>query len=307
MRLGRLRLRHYLDQGFMVLITGSKFFTGPPLSGALLVPAGDSTVMKQTDVVPAELRLYANQSDWPARWHGIRSALPVRPNTGQLLRWVAAVEEMRSYFAVPESYRLMALQEFARVVPQLIAARPNLQLLPAFEQFSTDGVDDKEMAVQTIFPFLIRHRGELASVEACGRIYRALNQDVSNLLPRSAPERQRQVAARLCHIGQPVRLPVPGYGFAGTLRVSAGARVVSETWDDAGSAVSNRKIAQEFEQVRTILDKIDLLVENIGALSSMEDASERPFAREAKGVLPFRKPLVSSDALAIPASGAKNG
>jgi hypothetical protein len=37
-RLGRSALRWYLDQGFLVLITGSKFFTGPPLSGALLVP-----------------------------------------------------------------------------------------------------------------------------------------------------------------------------------------------------------------------------------------------------------------------------
>ena len=39
MRLGRARLRKYLDRGYMVLITGSKFFTGPPFSGALLVPS----------------------------------------------------------------------------------------------------------------------------------------------------------------------------------------------------------------------------------------------------------------------------
>src|SRR5512140_3009025 len=40
MRLGRPRLRKYLDRGCMVIVTGSKFFTGPPFSVALLVPAG---------------------------------------------------------------------------------------------------------------------------------------------------------------------------------------------------------------------------------------------------------------------------
>ena len=39
MRLGRPRLRNYLDRGCIVIVTGSKFFTGPPFSGALLVPA----------------------------------------------------------------------------------------------------------------------------------------------------------------------------------------------------------------------------------------------------------------------------
>ena len=32
--------KQYLDRGYLVLVTGSKFFTGPPFSGALLVPAG---------------------------------------------------------------------------------------------------------------------------------------------------------------------------------------------------------------------------------------------------------------------------
>jgi hypothetical protein len=43
MRLGRPRLRKYLDRGYIVIVTGSKFFTGPPFSGALLVPAGFSS------------------------------------------------------------------------------------------------------------------------------------------------------------------------------------------------------------------------------------------------------------------------
>ncbi|SAY46840.1 hypothetical protein KRIGEM_03199 [Komagataeibacter rhaeticus] len=39
-RLDPLRVRAYLDMGWMVMVTGSKFCTGPPFCGALLLPAG---------------------------------------------------------------------------------------------------------------------------------------------------------------------------------------------------------------------------------------------------------------------------
>lgn len=281
MRLGRGRLEYYLAQEFMVLVTGSKFFTGPPLSGALLIPAGTSAVIQSVDTIPAGLELYTTRNDWPIRWGGIRSKLPAGPNAGQQLRWVAAVEELRAYFTVPAFYRFTALQEFSCMVGRMIAERSNLELLPAFENAGTDGLDDEEMTVRTIFPFFVRDRGGLLSVEACGWIYRALNRDVSKLLPVTATARQRQVAARLCHIGQPVSMFNPTNRIAGTLRISAGARVVSETWHAAGAVASRKQLAREFDQVSTILDKIDLLVENIEALGHLDEASRRPKACEA--------------------------
>lgn len=284
MRTGRRHIRYYLDQGFLVLVTGSKFFTGPPLSGALLVPAAASSVMKQAAAVPVGLGLYTNRNDWPVSWHGVRSGLPGRPNIGQLLRWAAAVEEMRGYFNVPTYYRSLALQEFSRAVSQRIADRANLRLLPAFGQSGTDAFDNEEMAVRTIFPFTVSCGGKALSVEECGKIYRALNRDVSALLPQSASGRERELAARLCHIGQPVGIPDSTVGIAGTLRISAGARVASGTWRAAGTAASLRELAQEFEQVRIILDKIDLLVRNLDALNEMDRANKRLPMRPAEAV-----------------------
>jgi hypothetical protein len=285
-RTGRRRIRYYLDHDFMVLVTGSKFFTGPPLSGALLVPAAASSVMKQATAVPAGLGLYTNRNDWPASWHGVRSGLPSRPNIGQLLRWAAAVEEMRGYFNVPTYYRSLALQEFSRAVSRLIADRANLGLLPAFGQ---SGLDNEEMGTRTIFPFAVSCGVKALSVEECGKIYRALNRNVSALLPRSTTARERELAARLCHIGQPVGIPDSTGGIAGTLRISAGARVVSGTWRHAGTAAALRELAQEFEQVRIILDKIDLLVRHIDALSEMDEANKRLSMRPAEAV-PFSSP-----------------
>jgi hypothetical protein len=284
LRTGRRRIRYYLEQEFLVLVTGSKFFTGPPLSGALLVPAAASSVMKQAAAVPAGLGLYTNRNDWPMGWHGVRSGLPSCPNIGQLLRWAAAVEEMRGYFNVPTYYRSLALREFSRAVSQLIADRANLRLLPAFGQSGTDALDNEEMGVRTIFPFTVSGGGKALSVEDCGKIYRALNRAVSALLPQSASGREREIAARLCHIGQPVGIPDSTRGIAGTLRISAGARVVSGTWRHAGTAASLRGLAQEFEQVRIILDKIDLLVKNIDALNEMDGANKRLSMRPVEAV-----------------------
>jgi hypothetical protein len=266
LRLGRHRLAYYLQQNFLVLITGSKFFTGPPFSGALLVPAAVSRMMQRVDAVPVGLKLYANRNDWPVCWQGVRSKLPLRSNVGQLLRWAAAVEELRAYFAIPVGYRALALQRFASTVQRLIAERPNLQLLPACEKAGTDRLDDEEMTARTIFPFFVRRQGKLLSFEACGKLYRALNCDVSHLLPSSATVQQQQIAAQICHIGQPVSVIDPPGTLVGTLRISAGSRVVSETWRAAGEGASLRKLEREFAQIRTILDKIDLLVENFDAL-----------------------------------------
>src|SRR5579883_3414135 len=101
MRLSRSRLRWHLDRGHLVLVTGSKFFTGPPFSGALLVPAGLSARMAAAPAPPAGLHDYTSRSDWPRSWESVRRSLRERLNLGQYLRWSAALEEMRAYLSVP--------------------------------------------------------------------------------------------------------------------------------------------------------------------------------------------------------------
>jgi hypothetical protein len=59
---------------------------------------------------------------------------------------------------------------------------------------------------------------------------------------------------------------------------------VSGTWRHSGTAASLRGLAQELEQVRIILDKIDLLLKNIDALSDMDEANKRLSMRPAEAV-----------------------
>ncbi len=266
LRLGRARLRWHLDQEHMVLITGSKFFTGPPFSGALLVPRGLSRRMAGA-TPSAGLVDYTSRSDWPGAWRGMRDRLRERTNLGQMLRWAAALEEMRAFFAVPADYRRAALGEFATIVSAMIAREPALELLAAPEPPAAPrAADEEEMAVRTIFPFFVRRAGKLLSVTEAQHLYRALNEDLSQRFGASASAAERQLAARLCHIGQPVAVPHASFGMVGALRISAGARVVSETWDAAGEAASRQRLAAEIAQVRVILDKIALVLRHGDAM-----------------------------------------
>jgi len=268
MRISRGRLRRYLDEGYVVQATGSKFFTGPPFSGALFVPAALSARMAETTRVPVGLRDYTGDGDWPTQWTGVRKALGTGMNIGQFLRWVAATEEMHWYFAVPIQYRKTALAHFTSAVPGLIDAHPNLELLPDCPSDTWSFADNDELAVRTIFPFFIRRNGDVMTVPDSTIVYRALNHDLSPLLPAAASRAERMLASRSCHIGQPVAVRRPSGVTAGALRISAGARILSETWSNEGNDRAFAKLAGEVAQVRAILDKIELILRHFERLQS---------------------------------------
>ncbi|HKT19725.1 MAG TPA: hypothetical protein VJR47_16870 [Stellaceae bacterium] len=257
-RLGRKRLRSYLDQGFMVLLTGSKFFTGAPFSGALLIPRALAARYAAIARVPAGLREYTNRDDWPEAFAGLRAALPTHANLGMWLRWVSAAEEMRDYFAVPLSFRELALRQFAETVPQLMAAESCVEALPVADPVREEA-DDQELGLRTIFPFFVMRNGRALPQAQAATLYHALNDDMSPFLPAMLPPMQRLLAARRCHIGQPVALPDGQGGLRGALRISAGARIVSESWGPDLTRARDR-LRGEFDQVRAILEKIRLLM-----------------------------------------------
>jgi len=86
------------------------------------------------------------------------------------------------------------------------------------------------------------------------------------MLPAAATAADRQLAAQLCHVGQPVGLADPPHGTSGALRISAGARFVSESWSPAGESVATENLEGEFAQIRAILAKIGLLLRHFEAL-----------------------------------------
>lgn len=147
LRLSPYTLRAYLQQGFMVAITGSKFFTGPSFSAALLLPVG-----LHTDAVEPEFL-----------------------GVGLLLRWEAALVELRRFHAVPQVVLVEFLTAFKEAVGArltqddrfeplavILADRSALQLVPNWDH------------LPTIFPFLLKAKAGWLDREQTQRVYRQL-------------------------------------------------------------------------------------------------------------------------------------
>jgi hypothetical protein len=254
MRLSRRRLKTYLDRGYMVLITGSKFFGGPAFSGALLVPAALARSLGRGEGIAAGLADYASRSDWPKALAAWRSAFESRPNIGQWLRWEAALCEITAYYRLPVAFRKFALRELGATIASLIALSPSFGLVPSALKSSDQ---DEEFAHATIFPFTLRRDGRLLSAAECRLLYRALTRDCGDLLANNPTE--QTIAAQRCLVGQPVRVERHGEPSTAVLRLCVGARLVAEIWSP-DRHIANRNLLREIDRVADVIAKIELLL-----------------------------------------------
>lgn len=252
-RIAPSTLRAYLELGFMVALTGSKFVTGPPFSGALLIPAPAASRLRGRPL-PRALSAYSTRADWPEDWDS--SGLPGNAaNFGLLLRWEAALEELRAFRSVPEAEAANFLQEFACAVRKRLVADPLFEPLPvpSLDRSPLGGATGWDH-IQTIFPFLLFHSltgaGKLPlSREETTQVYRLLQIDLSDRYEADA------VAALRCQLGQPVACGIRGGVPVSALRLCASARLVVEA-----TAQGGRNAPAVIEKALAALDKTALLV-----------------------------------------------
>ncbi|WP_183257194.1 hypothetical protein [Bradyrhizobium sp. CIR48] len=261
-RFGRRRLRSYLDRGYMVLMTGSKFFGGPAFSGAVLVPKGLSRSLDRVEGIAPGIFDYAGRCDWPVAWTALRSRFERRPNFGQWLRWEAALAEIGRYYTVPGAFRAEILAELAAGIDSMIALSPSLRPVPS--AIGTAGADDEEFAQTTIFPFILLRDGKPVSIAETAAVHRALARDMNEAIGGSAAD--RQVAVQRCLIGQPVRLERQDEAPQAVLRLCVGARLVTEAWSP-DIAQAQRNVQQILDRIAHVLVKIELLLDR-GAVAA---------------------------------------
>jgi hypothetical protein len=269
-RVSRNQIKSYLAQSRIVLITGSKFFTGPAFSGAVLVPAALSARAAASGNVPIDFLKYTCASDWPPHFERLRAMLPRTVNIGQALRWRAAIEEMESYFKAPAYFRNGAVREFATFVTNCIGGRPSLRLLER-SRFGDDM--NEEFSIPTVFPFLLLRYGRPCSLAEAKLLYQAMNEDLSAAIDASGPN-QRWLISQRCHIGQPVEIPQHTGQNAGALRVSADARLVSESWVGGDEESAAARLRSNIGKIRIVFDKLQLLLDRLDELQGRELPSQ---------------------------------
>jgi hypothetical protein len=158
LRLSPQTLAAYLRQDFMVAITGSKFITGPAFSAALLVPEGAAGRMQAAPPLRA-LAGPCLQGELPEDWRGA-AELKAGANFGLVLRWEAALEEMRRFTALPQAAVTQFFGEFAAAIGERLAEDE------AFEPVAVRPLERTGLGaalswdrIQTIFPFFLKRDG----------------------------------------------------------------------------------------------------------------------------------------------------
>ncbi|SFD40362.1 hypothetical protein [Algibacter pectinivorans] len=263
LRLDPSDIQNYLKNGYIVSITGSKFFTGPPYSGALIFP---ERVSKLIDCVksklPKGLVQYFNASDWPTSWFCSKD-LSDGFNYGSYMRWNAAIVEMERYFKTPVLYRNMGIEMFCNFVEDSINDAPFLQ--PVYSTVTrANTYNNKEFGIRnmrTIFPFFILKNEDPLTVNQVKKLYKLLNSDISQHF-EGTPIETFRLAAQKCHIGQAVNVKYTNGVQSAVLRISLGARVISESWVNRDISLFFRNIESQLDQITVIIKKIELILNN---------------------------------------------
>lgn len=266
MRLDREEIIEYLEHQMMVIVTGSKFFTGPPFCGAILIPEQTVHAIQANDAkFDTGFNSYCAMEDLPQRLRAILHGCTNSFNLGSIFRWVAALSEMERYYEIPPIIRVRAVSQFCERVEDILLAAPFIEL--HYQNSCRNiplGMELGELSGRRmIFPFFLfyEHDGvrEICSEKQVQQIYMLLNQDCSKRFSYKNA-REFRLLAQMCHIGQPVpAIHRSGVGAA-VLRVSVGARIFSESFSKSTGRMVNALIEDEFWQIGVMLGKIELLL-----------------------------------------------
>ena len=263
LRLDPEDIQNYLNKGYIVTITGSKYFTGPPYSGALIVPKSVSqSINSIKKTLPEGLTNYYNHSDWPTSWFCSKD-LSEGFNYGSYMRWNAAIVEMDRYYKTPILYRNLGIEMFCNFVEDSIKDATFLE--PLFGDETKINTYNSEKFglrnIRTIFPFFILKDNTALSTDHVKKLYTLLNSDISGQFEDSSLDIIR-LATQKCHIGQAVDVKYGTDFQSAVLRISLGARVISESWVNRDISLFFRNIESQMNQITVIIKKIELILSN---------------------------------------------
>jgi hypothetical protein len=248
-RIAPVTLHAYLDQGFMVALTGSKFVTGPTFAGALLLPSAVAHRVRNQSL-PRSLCAYSARADWPEGWSNTNIFENVA-NFGLLLRWEASLEELRAFRAIPEEDVIQFLKAFGQIIGEHLQSNPYLEPLPVppLDRYPLSQAGSWDQC-QTIFPFLLYRPAAHAGKEPLDRhqtleIYRILQADSGDGLR--------------CQFGQPVACGSRDGILVSALRICASARLIVQACEQHGKNAS-----AVIESALEALDKTAILAGGAG-------------------------------------------
>ncbi len=257
----------WLDKGFWVVITGSKFLGGPSFSGAVLIPKDEAASFGQisAEKIPAGLGDYFTQADCDEYFDNFKQALPGWYNVGLVLRWQAALAEASRFYTTNSLRRDRGLALWARDVRAFIDRSPILTLLENITKSEPSGVFAENIGTcNTVISFGVRAQtaaGEnnYLNMAQLRKVHQLMTLDLRPLLPGLSVQAS-DIAKTLCLIGQPVQIGTAGPCQA-VLRMAIGApelfKVTQFKKFDPAILINDVLIDD-----RVVIQKIELIANN---------------------------------------------
>jgi hypothetical protein len=267
-RLAPSTLRAYLEHGFWVALTGSKFVGGPAFSGVLLLPNTVSRRLRMKILSPA-LSAYSGRADWPRGWMA-RHSLNDTENYGLLLRWEAALAELRSFRSLSETAIAGFLEVFAENVQRRLTTDSSFRLLsvPKLDRRPLVNVNSWD-GIPTIFPFVLCHpagserHGTPLNREETVQIHKLLARDNIGFPDAYPSPTIGPIASRRCQLGQPVQCGTFHNVPVSALRLCASIRLIFDAVSPQG-----RGTETVIAEALLALDKCAFLTTAIDQLNS---------------------------------------
>ena len=257
----------WVRRKWMVQTSGSKFFTGPPFSGALVAPRLLRMRAKQVRHLLAAAPAVARPEDWNGWWRDSLDRSPLSSAAGfaHLFRALPAIAEAHLLSALPPELCRYAFARFREAVKARLAVSPNLVAIDELDEVvdETPGEAASDLSTHSIVCFAIVRPdddggGQKLNPEECQRLFELLNLDMSEKLgPLSPADKVR--AAQCAHIGQPVSLRTgEDEGTLAVLRLVVGARFFTIV-GHAGPGAIEAALDSEISDVFRAIEKIELL------------------------------------------------
>ncbi|WP_340121036.1 hypothetical protein [Methylobacter svalbardensis] len=246
-------LHAYLDQGFMIALTGSKFLTAPSFSAVLLM-LSEVAERLQKRKFPSSLLPCSSRAHWPTDWTEAEH-LDHAANFGLLLRCEVALEELRRFRAVPQTAAIDFIKAFTEAIQQRLLSDPHFEPLPVPQLDRHPLIEANSWDhLQTIFPFL------LYAPQSAGQtpLNREETLNVYQRLPAEMGHPNSDIAAIRCQLGQPVACGLRNGIAVSALRLCLSSRLLIEATacDDKGNTI--------IKDALTALDKTAMLIRSIG-------------------------------------------
>lgn len=264
MRVDQQTIANHVSAGHLVFVTGSKFYGGPPFSGAVLLPREHADTAANLDAGSPGLQAFLSRFDVPAELSGLRAVTTPRPNFGLILRWAAASVELTSFHNASPEIRDEVLRRLAAGIRDHIDTEPRIELLDS--PYSSTSFDDQRGLddLPTIFTFLVLGpNGAPMDYDSARQIQQMMMRDLGGSWREGLAAESAGIGKQSFFLGQAVRVPSGSGRVVGALRVAIGAPTVSRVvFDHTRGRTWEERLAQELADVKRALGKLALVVGN---------------------------------------------